>query len=151
LGRVLLIAGLLAAGAGAGIAWGWAPPMPVQRTFHVTARQFGYDPGILRANRGDHVVIEVKSADVTHGLFIDGYGLRGTVAPGRDLRLSFVANRAGRFAFRCSEVCGVFHPFMTGTLVVEPNLLLPGSIGLAAAVAVSAVLWSGWSARREEP
>ena len=148
--RVLLIAGLLAAGAGAGVAWGWSPPVPVQRTFHVSARQFAYDPGVLRANRGDRVVIDIKSADVTHGFFIDGYAVRGKVSPGKDLRLSFVANRTGRFAIRCSEVCGTFHPFMTGTLVVEPNLLLPASIGLAAGVAISAVLWSGWSTRREE-
>jgi cytochrome c oxidase subunit 2 len=147
--RAFLLVVLVAMGVGAGVAWAWASPIPREQVFHVTARQFGYDPGILRANVGDHVVILLHTADVTHGLYIDGYGVSAKVAPGQDARLSFVANRTGRFTIRCNETCGVFHPFMTGKLIVEPNALLPGSIGLAAGVAIASVLYAGWTTRRE--
>lgn len=149
--RAGILLALVMAGSAAGVAWGWSSPLPADRTFHIRARQFAYEPGILQVNRGDRVVLHVESADVTHGIAVDGYGVRGKVLPGRDLRLTFVANRPGRFAIRCSETCGVFHPFMTGQLVVEPNLLLPGSIGLAAGAAVAAVLYAGWTSGRRRP
>jgi heme/copper-type cytochrome/quinol oxidase subunit 2 len=145
-----IIAGLAIAGTVGGVAWGWSSSSPTVREIHITARQFAYDPGIIRVNLGDRVVLHVESMDVTHGLYVDGYGVQGKVTPGEDLTLEFVADRAGRFGFRCSEVCGVFHPFMTGKLIVEPNLLFPGSIGLALGAASGAVVWAGWSARREE-
>lgn len=148
--RVVVLAGLALLGATVGVAWGWASPVPVTRTFEVDARQFAYEPGILRANRGDHIVLNVKSSDVTHGLYVDGYGQSGKVAPGEDLHLEFDADKAGKFTIRCSETCGVFHPFMTGALVVEPNLLLPGSIGLVIGASIGAVLYAGWTAKREE-
>ncbi len=145
-----VIAGLAIAGSFGGVAWGWSSSSPTLREFHITARQFAYDPGIIRVNVGDRVVLHVVSADVTHGLYVDGYGVQGKVTPGEDLTLEFVADQAGRFGIRCTEVCGTFHPFMTGKLIVEPNLLFPGSIGLALGAAAGAVLWAGWSARREE-
>jgi len=145
-----VVAGLAIAGSIGGVAWGWSSSSPTLREIHITARQFAYDPGIIRVNLGDRVVLHIQSADVTHGIYIDGYGVRGKVAPGEDLTIEFVADQAGRFGFRCTEVCGTFHPFMTGKLIVEPNLLLPGSIGLALGGAMGAVLWAGWSARRDE-
>ncbi|MFV1960808.1 MAG: cupredoxin domain-containing protein [Acidimicrobiia bacterium] len=143
-----IIVGLAIAGTVGGVAWGWSSSSPTVREIHITARQFAYDPGVIRVNLGDRVVLHVESADVTHGLYVDGYGVQGKVTPGEDLTLEFVADRAGRFGIRCTEVCGVFHPFMTGKLIVEPNLLFPGSIGLALGAASGAVVWAGWSARR---
>jgi len=143
-------AALAIAGSIGGVAWGLSSSSPTVQEIHITARQFAYDPGIIRVNLGDRVVFHVVSADVTHGLYVDGYGVQGKVTPGEDLTIEFVADQAGRFGIRCSEVCGTFHPFMTGKLIVEPNLLLPGSIGLALGGASGAIVWAGWSARREE-
>ncbi len=145
-----IVAGLALAGAVAGVAWGWSSPTPTTQEIHITARQFAYEPGVIRVNRGDRVVLHVVSQDVTHGLYIDGYEVVGKVTPGQDLTLEFIADRAGRFGIRCSEVCGVFHPFMTGKLIVEPNLVFSGGIGLAIRGAAGAVVWAGWSARRED-
>jgi len=145
-----LIAGLAIAGSIGGATWGWSSSRPTLREIHITARQFAYDPGIIRVNRGDRVVLHVESADVTHGIYIDGYGVQGKVTPGEDLTIEFVADEVGRFGFRCTEVCGTFHPFMTGKLIVEPNLLFPGAIGLAIGSMAGAILWAGWSARRDE-
>ncbi|MBI4260497.1 MAG: cupredoxin domain-containing protein [Actinobacteria bacterium] len=123
--------------------------MPSKRSFDVTARQFAFEPGILRVNRGDRVELRVRSPDVTHGLYIDGYGVDGKVTPHGELVVRFTADRPGRFALRCSRTCGVFHPFMTGQLVVEPNLLFPGSVGAAAGAAIGAVVYAARTGRRE--
>jgi heme/copper-type cytochrome/quinol oxidase subunit 2 len=100
-------------------AWGAAPQ---ERHITVTARSFAYEPGTLRVNRGDTVVIRLESVDVVHGLYVDGYGIQAQAEPGRSAELRFVADRSGAFRIRCSISCGNMHPFMIGKLVVGPNL-----------------------------
>ena len=90
--------------------------------FEVRAQKFSYTPHILRVRVGDSVKIRLISEDVTHGIFIDGYGVETRAYPGQDGSLSFIANRPGRFTFRCSVTCGEFHPYMVGYLVVGPNI-----------------------------
>ncbi len=105
--------------------------LTVERFFHVEAGNFAYSPAVLHANPGDRVTIELASADVVHGLYVDGYALNITADPGQPATLSFIANRPGTFRLRCSVTCGALHPFMTGKLQVGPNLLLWRGIGLA--------------------
>lgn len=92
------------------------------RFFEVRAKKFSYSPSIIRVKRGDEVTIRLVSTDVTHGLYLDGYGVDARAHPGQEGTVSFVADRAGRFSFRCSVTCGEFHPFMVGYLVVGPNI-----------------------------
>ncbi len=101
-------------------AWGAAPQ---ERHIEVSAHSFAFKPGTLRVNRGDTVVIRLESADVVHGLYVDGYGVAAEAEPGRPGELRFVAERTGSFRMRCSIACGNLHPFMIGKLVVEPNLM----------------------------
>ncbi len=35
----------------------------------VNARMFAFEPGLLRVNRGDTIVLTVESEDVVHGLY----------------------------------------------------------------------------------
>lgn len=107
---------------------------PTTREVIVTARQFVFDPPVLRVNRGDHVRLVVRAADVVHGLFIDGYGRDVRVEPGISQRLEFVADRPGAFRYRCSVTCGPLHPFMTGELIVSPNWELGRAVGLTLVV-----------------
>jgi heme/copper-type cytochrome/quinol oxidase subunit 2 len=100
-------------------------------TVHIEASQYRFDPGIVTVNRGDSVTIELVATDVVHGLYLDGYGLEMTADPGQTARLTFVADRAGSFRFRCPVSCGAMHPFMIGKLQVGPNLLLWQGLGLA--------------------
>ncbi len=113
-----------------------------QRFFEIQARKFSYSPHIVRVNRGDEVVIRLISADVTHGLYLDGYGIKTKAHPGQEGSISFVAIRTGRFTFRCSVTCGEFHPFMVGYLIVGPNIrfyLFVIIIGIIAAATLAAV------------
>jgi heme/copper-type cytochrome/quinol oxidase subunit 2 len=114
-----------------------APPRT--REVEVVARQFAFDPPVLRVNRGDRVRLVVRAADVVHGFRVDGYGRDVRVEPGISQRVEFVADRSGKFRYRCSVTCGPLHPFMTGDLIVSPNLGLLRAVGLVL-VAVAATL-----------
>lgn len=100
-------------------AWGAAPDV---RHITVNARSFAFEPGTVRVNRGDTVVIRLESSDVVHGLFVDGYEVSAVAEPGRPAELRFVADQPGAFRMRCSISCGNMHPFMIGKLVVGPNV-----------------------------
>ena len=112
---------------------------PTTREVTVVARQFAFEPPVLRVNRGDRVRLVIQAADVVHGIFLDGYDRELRVEPGISQRLEFVADRDGKFRVRCSVTCGTLHPFMTGDLIVSPHWEFPRAVGLAF-VALAAVL-----------
>ena len=116
-----------------------ASAAPTDRHFHIEASSFQYTPEAITVNSGDHVTIDLAATDVVHGLYIDGYDLNVTADPGQTASLSFVADRAGTFRFRCSVTCGALHPFMIGKLNVGSNELLWRGIGFALLAAVAGV------------
>jgi heme/copper-type cytochrome/quinol oxidase subunit 2 len=116
---------------------------PIDRHYRVEAARFEYSPGVLRANPGDQVTIELVSNDVVHGLEIDGYGVGVTADPGQPAKLTFVADQSGSFRMRCSVTCGGMHPFMIGKLQVGQNQWLVRGAGLAL-LAVVAGVWKIW-------
>ncbi len=129
----------------------WPAPqsttVPADRLLRVEASQFAYSPSNLQVNPGDRVTLEIVATDVEHGLYLDGYGLSVTALPGQTARLTFVADKAGTFRFRCSVTCGALHPFMLGTLDVGPNWLMLRAAGLG----LLAIGAGGWVARRPAP
>ena len=92
-----------------------------ERFFEIKAKKFSYTPNFIKVNKKDTVRIRLISEDVTHGFFLDGYGVETSAHPGQDGSIKFIADKTGRFSFRCSVTCGEFHPFMVGYLTVEPN------------------------------
>jgi nitrous-oxide reductase len=112
---------------------------PTIRIFHVDASSFAFSPAELKVNPGDQVTIELTSSDVVHGLYLDGYDLKISADPGQTAELTFIADQAGSFRFRCSVTCGDLHPFMIGKLHVGPNLLLWRGAGLAILAALAGV------------
>ncbi len=153
----LIVGLLLLLGGVAGffsVHFGQSPPQ--ERTLTITAHQYAYDPPILRVNRGDRVTIRLVAEDVTHGFYLEGYDLDAKVRPenptfwvrhpsqGEEFEeveeISFVANRTGKFRYRCSNTCGYMHPFMQGELIVSPNYLYPSSIGMSLGLLVG-MLW----------
>jgi heme/copper-type cytochrome/quinol oxidase subunit 2 len=116
-------------------------PAPVTRDVTLAAAQFAFDPPVLRVNRGDRVRLTLRATDVVHGFHLDHYGIDTRVEPGLSRRVEFVADRPGKFRYRCSVSCGLLHPFMTGELVVSPNLAFIRAVGLTL-VALAATLFS---------
>ncbi|MBT3255560.1 MAG: 4Fe-4S binding protein [Deltaproteobacteria bacterium] len=114
------------------------------RTHHISlkAKKYGYSPSRIVVNKGDTIVLKPTSLDVTHGFLLDGYpvdlvikqqGLNflkytweddeGALQTDWDKvsQVEFVADKSGKFTFRCTQTCGGLHPFMTGELIVGPN------------------------------
>jgi len=122
---------------------------PQERRVVLSARSFAFEPGIVRVNRGDTVVVRLEATDVVHGLYLDGYGLSAVAEPGRPAEITFVADRTGTFRFRCSVSCGNLHPFMIGKLVVGPNLAWLRAVMVTVITALGAmiVLWMSPSRR----
>jgi heme/copper-type cytochrome/quinol oxidase subunit 2 len=144
-------------------------PEPQERSFTVVARRYGYDPAVIRVNRGDTVRLRFVSEDVVHGFYLEGHDLDVRITPMRSTvevhrsghagqpevveEIIFRAEREGKFRYRCSQTCGFMHPFMLGDFVVRPNRLLPTSIGLAVGLLVGGfvlVLTKGDPARAKE-
>jgi len=126
----------------------FAPPplhagQPAEHRLTLEARRFAFEPGVIQVNQGDRVVLELESVDVTHGVYVDGYGVEAVSEPGHKARLEFVADRVGKFKYRCSMACGSLHPFMVGELVVRPNLPYWQGVALALLATVGSVayLW----------
>jgi len=125
---------------------GPAVPSPSgERMVHVEATNFEFLPGVIRADPGERITLELSSSDVVHGLYLEQYDLSLTAEPGQTARLTFIADRAGSFRFRCSVTCGALHPFMIGILRVGPNWLLWRAIGLSLLAAlVGALTFRPW-------
>jgi heme/copper-type cytochrome/quinol oxidase subunit 2 len=114
---------------------------PAERTIRIDAGNFAYSPAVLDVNPGDRVSLELVSHDVAHGLYLDDYGVSVTADPGQPGRVTFVADRAGTFRFRCSVTCGALHPFMIGKLNVGSNWLFARALGLAGVAVLAVILW----------
>lgn len=109
-------------------------------TIQINARAFAFEPATVDVQRGDTVTIQLEAMDAVHGLYIDGYDVNLIAEPGKSATATFVADKDGKFKFRCAVACGALHPFMIGELNVSPNVpfmraLLITLVGVIAAVA----------------
>ncbi len=128
----------------------------VDKEFTIWARQFDFTPAVITVQQGDHVRVNLKTADVSHGWYIDGYDINIKVSGGETESVEFVADKAGTFKIRCSVTCGPFHPFVAGKFVVQqsPNIipwLIMAGVAAVAAVSVGILasqLW--WRNRRDK-
>jgi heme/copper-type cytochrome/quinol oxidase subunit 2 len=90
-----------------------------RRVFNMTAKQFAFSPSTITVNKGDTVEIHLTSQDVSHGFSISEYNINVTTSEGNPQVITFVANQAGTFTYRCSVPCGPGHLNMKGTLIVK--------------------------------
>lgn len=97
---------------------------PETHTLQINARTFAFEPGSIAIRRGDTITIELEALDAVHGLYLDGYDVNLVAEPGKSASVTFVADKDGKFKFRCSVACGALHPFMIGELNVEPDIPL---------------------------
>ncbi|MEW5913539.1 MAG: 4Fe-4S binding protein [Thermodesulfobacteriota bacterium] len=138
------------------------PLKPQTRVIELTAKRYGYKPERIVVNQGDKVVIKPTSADVTHGFLLDHYNVDAIIKQqgvaflkyiwtddkgvkradwDKVSSFEFIADRAGKFAYRCTQTCGPLHPFMTGELIVRDNWPYHLSLSLSLWLAGSLLLW----------
>jgi plastocyanin len=98
----------------------YAQSNPQQPTeIKITARRFQFDPRTITVQKGQPVRLVITSADVDHGFKIEEFGIDQKIEARKTAIVEFTPDRAGRFEFRCSVVCGAGHDDMFGELVVE--------------------------------
>jgi cytochrome c oxidase subunit II len=85
----------------------------------VTLKKYEFSPGSLRVRKGEQVRLIMVAADHDHGFKLDDFQINQKVRKGTTTVVEFIADKAGSFQFRCSNVCGLGHRSMKGTLVVE--------------------------------
>lgn len=114
---------------------------PQSHTIEMNARTFAFEPSTLTVQKGDTVTIHLESLDAQHGLFIDGYDVNIQAEPGKSAQVTFVADKDGKFKFRCSVTCGPLHPFMIGELTVAPDFPFARAVIATLIVSIGAIVF----------
>jgi cytochrome c oxidase subunit II len=94
-------------------------PMQGVHEIQVTLRKYEFSPGSLRVKKGERVRLIMAAVDHDHGFKLDDFDINQKVRKGTTTIVEFTADKSGTFQFRCSNVCGLGHRGMKGTLVVE--------------------------------
>jgi len=91
------------------------------RVVVITARRFEFVPNQITLVEGETVKLQLRSEDVTHGLFIRPLGIDQDIAPGRTTEITLTPRQPGSYRAICDHFCGAGHGAMKMTiLVVDP-------------------------------
>jgi len=86
------------------------------RVIKIVAKKFDFTPSEIHVKKGEHVVLELTSADRKHGFKVPEMGIRVDVQPGTPTRVDVTPQKAGKFVFACDIFCGDGHEDM----IVDP-------------------------------
>ena len=78
--------------------------------------------GELHLPVGKPVKLLLRSIDVIHDFYVPQFRGKMDMIPGTVTYYWFTPTRTGTFEVLCSELCGVGHPQMRGTVVVETEV-----------------------------
>jgi cytochrome c oxidase subunit 2 len=104
------------------------PNDPSALNVNVVGRQFswsftypnGYtDFQNLTVPQGQIVILNITSADVTHGFYVPALDVAKDAQPGIATQLWFNATQTGTFTIQCRQLCGAGHALMLSKLVVD--------------------------------
>jgi nitrous-oxide reductase len=91
---------------------------------YMSALRSHFTPDIVEAKKGNtvnfHITNVEQTPDATHGFAIPQYNVEASIDPGEVVNITLELDRAGSFAFYCSEFCSALHLEMQGWLQVEP-------------------------------
>jgi cytochrome c oxidase subunit 2 len=94
-------------------------PMQGVHEIQVALRKYEFSPGTLHVRKGEQVKLVMAAVDHDHGFRLADFNINQKIPKGATVVVEFTADKAGTFQFRCSNVCGLGHRGMKGTLVVE--------------------------------
>jgi cytochrome c oxidase subunit 2 len=107
------------------MAWAWTlqeqPPSTAEQTVNLSAERFSFTPSQVKTRVGTTLTIRLTSDDTAHGFRIIGTSVNVEIPKrSRGVRtVTFTPDKAGRYTFECSRLCGAGHSFMRGVIVVE--------------------------------
>jgi cytochrome c oxidase subunit II len=87
--------------------------------FKVMAQRYTFAPNEIKIQRGTRVRLVITALDGEHGFKLPAYQIEQKLSKGEAVTVEFTADRAGRFSYQCSHVCGFGHRRMKGLLIVE--------------------------------
>jgi hypothetical protein len=144
-----------------------APETGQKRDFYIKAELWEYSPYRIVVDQGDEVTLRLASKDVVHGFHLENHHIEATIYPGKIPfylynpdpeekaapveEISFVADRWGKFNYRCSVTCGTLHPFMLGDFIVRPNYPFKAAVGATLGVLLAAFILMFIDASRRPP
>jgi|SRR5579871_670150 len=85
---------------------------PKARVIDIVAKRFTYVPDEITLKKGEPVILRCRSLDVTHGLLIEQFNIKGDVGKNNKSSYSFTPDRTGDFEGKCSHFCGSGHGSM---------------------------------------
>lgn len=143
---------------------GFVPQGPQTHDIHIEAYRYGFSPSRIQASRGDRLRFTFSTRDTGQSFFLQDYDLHVSITPGQRVvnvqRLSrpddppvpmeTVEVTAGlpgwqgwlvsKSTFRNHTYNGPLHGTERGDLIVAPNVLLHGGIGLLAAIPIAGLI-----------
>jgi len=143
-----------------------APP-PQTRDIHIETYRYGFSPARIHANRGDRLRLTFSTRDTGQSFFFQDYDLHVSIDPGNNLvsvqsisrpndpavemkTVELVAGLPGwqgwltsKSQFRNHTYNGPLHGTERGDLIVTPNFLLYGGLGLLFAMPLAGLLLAG--------
>jgi cytochrome c oxidase subunit 2 len=85
----------------------------------VTLKKYEFNPGSIRVTKGEQVRLIMTAVDHDHGFKLDDFQINQKIRKGTTATVEFTADKTGTFQFRCSNVCGLGHRSMKGTLEIR--------------------------------
>ena len=92
---------------------------PPVRQIKMYAENWRWTPDEIRVPVGTKIVIDFESRDASHSFVMKGYKLKVPLPQDKTKRIEFVADKPGKFRWRCGRPCGDGCAKMTGVLFVE--------------------------------
>jgi polyferredoxin len=143
---------------------------PQTRDIHIEAYRYGFSPSRIKASRGDRLRLTFSTRDTGQSFFFQDYDLHVSITPGNKLvsvqrlahpddpptlmeTVEIVAGLPGwqgwlisKSQFRNHTYNGPLHGTERGELVVSPNFLLYGALGLLVAIPLAGLIVAGRTA-----
>lgn len=86
----------------------------------MVARTWQFNPAKVEVPVGSEVTFKITSADVTHGILLDGTNVNVMIVPGQVAEMTHTFKKVGTYNYYCHEYCGAGHQAMFGQVIVTP-------------------------------
>lgn len=85
----------------------------------ILGQAWSFAPNEIRIPAGSEVTFTTTSADVLHGLAIEGTRVNLMLIPGQITKYTYRFENPGEHLIICHEYCGLGHHVMSGKVIVE--------------------------------
>lgn len=87
-------------------------------TVQMIAENWKWIPDLIRVKKGTEVTLVVEGWDAPHTFVLKEFGVKVPIPEGKKTKVTFLADKAGEFKWKCGRPCGNGCPKMRGKLIV---------------------------------